>query len=261
MWCAHACREKKKLYSVYYKKKPSINGKKTQGHATAEMFDGTSTSSMGSMPSDVDFYVPFSGYSRKQKGGSCVTCSTTKEGLVRDEKVAPALVTPESGGYVPFDVMSTGASGAADYDRAMRESQMARENPTLLAMNTSKDLDVSWHEPIVPRKPKPVQLAGMSVFGTGGPTSTSRGMTTDFRGEAVDRYAVGPPPEGAAISGRMGTMPNVKEYLNSRGAPSELHRCYANPKCGANRQQGTYKPYKYLNDGNINGFAAGFLAF
>ena len=187
---------------------------------------------LGTAPSEFMYYEPSAGPNRRaRKNASCNSCSATRYGLAHDSRMMPAISQPESGSYLPFDVLSTGASGARDYDRAMRESEMARTNPTMLAMTTNTELDVPFHEPIVPKKPKPVELAGMSVFGTGGPSSTSRGMTTDFRGEAVDQYAVGAPPEGASISGRMGTVPNVKESLNARGLPKELQRCYANPAC------------------------------
>ena len=215
---------------------------------------GTNSAGLGSMPGDIDYYTPFAGFSRKQLSKDCVTCSGTQKGLVHDQRVQPAITNPESGGYVPFDVLTTGASGTKDYDRAMKEAQLARTNPTLLAQSTSKDLDVSWHEPIVPRKPKPVQLAGMSVFGTGGPTSTTRGMTTDFRGEAVEAYAVGPPPEGASISGRMGTVQNVKEALNRQTIPPEMRRCYANPDC----RKGVNVHQRNLSTKQVNNFMRGF---
>jgi len=191
---------------------------------------------LGTAPSEFMYYEPSAGPNRRgKKNTNCVTCSATKYGLAHDSRVHPAIAQPESGSYMPFDVMSTGASGAADYDRAMRESELARTNPTMLAMTTNTELDVPFHEPIVPKKPKPVEFAGMSVFGTGGPSSTSRGMTTDFRGEAIDRYEVGAPPEGASISGRMGTVPNEKERLDAQTLPKELQRCYANPACKTKR--------------------------
>lgn len=215
--------------------------------------------SLGSSYADLSYYSPFAGGNRQRRTNrDCVTCSTTREGLAHDTNVQSAITHPESGSYVPFDVLSTGASGSKDYDRAMLESEMARNNPTMLAMSTSKDMDVSWHEPIVPRKPKPVELAGMSVFGTGGPTSTSRGMTTDFRGEAVSQYAVGPPPEGASISGRMGTMTNEKERLNQRGIPAELQRCYGDPSCV--RRSNTREYIRNRLGDTMNGFMLGFTA-
>lgn len=138
-----------------------------------------------------------------------------------------AIAGPESGSYVSFEISDTGPAGTADYDRAMWESRMARENPNLLAAKTDRELDVSWHELIVPKKPQAVSLAGMTVFGTDGPTTTTRGMTTDFRGEAVDRYAVGPPPAGAALSGRMGNVRDLNDsYLPT---PRSNHVRFAQP--------------------------------
>lgn len=179
---------------------------------------------------NVDYYTPFPGASRKTASGPAGADSSSV-GLVRGGPVKPALNDPEAGAYVPFDVLSTGASGSVDYDRAVKESRLARDNPTLLAQNVSRELDVSWHEPIAPRTPAPVLAAGLSVFGAEPPTSTSRNMTTDLRGEAVDRYEVGPPPEGAGVSGCMGAPPDVREKLRTQNIPREMQRCV--PDCAA----------------------------
>ena len=178
---------------------------------------------------EVDYYAPFAGASRKNGLDDCMTCSDTKTGIARDAAAVPAIGNPEAGGYVPFDVLSTGASGSVDYDRAVKESRLARDNPTLLAQNVSRELDVSWHEPVAPRTPAPVLAAGLSVFGAEPPTSTSRHMTTDLRGEAVDRYEVGPPPEGAGISACMGAPPDVREKLRTQNLPRDMQRCV--PDC------------------------------
>lgn len=177
---------------------------------------------------DAEYYTPYPGASRKSTSSDA---GASEVGLVRDVQVKPALNDPEAGAYVPFDVLSTGASGSVDYDRAVKESRLARDNPTLLAQNVSRELDVSWHEPIAPRTPAPVLAAGLSVFGAEPPTSTSRNMTTDLRGEAVDRYEVGPPPEGAGVSACMGAPPDVREKLRTQNMPREMQRCV--PDCAS----------------------------
>jgi hypothetical protein len=145
-----------------------------------------------------------------------------RDGGVRERRAEHAIAGPESGSYVSFEIADTGPAGTADYDRAMWESKMARENPNLLAAKTDRELDVSWHELIVPKKPQAVSLAGMTVFGTDGPTTTARGMTTDLRGEAVDRYVVDVPPIGAAVSGKMGSVRDSDESRLSQ--PRAPHR-------------------------------------
>ena len=217
-----------------------------------------STGSLGVMPGDANYYSPYPGYSRKQLSKDCVTCPSTKEGLVHDMKMQPALTNPESGGYVPYDVLSTGASGSRDYDRAIKEAYLARNNPTLLAQNVSKDLDVVWHAPVTPTKPEAVQFAGMDIFGATMPSSSTRHMVTDFRGEAVERYAVGEPPIGASISEGMGTTPSEKEFLERHGIPQEMQRCNGS-SCGVGPTHGhAYK--QNLLTKQLSGWEHGFYA-
>lgn len=184
--------------------------------------------SFGVVPAEVTHFSPYSGTSRQD----AKTCKTSRCAISRDKlkkidnsRYIKTVTNPESGSYVPFDVLSTGSSGTRDYDRAMLEAKLARENPTLLAMSVNKDLDIAWHEPVVPKKPKPVTVAGLSVFGDEGPTSTVHNMTTDMRGEAVERYAIGPPPEGASVSGRMGPILEQKRARIDQQLPKDMQRC------------------------------------
>jgi hypothetical protein len=109
-----------------------------------------------------------------------------------------------SGSYTGFEVLATGCGGTNEYYRNMKESKMARENPTALSVCVNRELDVPFQEDIVPTKPLPVSMAGTDVFGTIMMTSNARGMTTDVRGEPLLERPIGPPPEGAGICSRMG---------------------------------------------------------
>jgi hypothetical protein len=206
------------------------------------------TPSFGTSFRTADEYQPHDGKSNK----SCTpeTCSAATKFIdTTNPNYECKACNPEAGSYVPFEVMSTGASGTRDYERAMMESKMARDNPTLLAQSTDAQLDVSWHEAIVPNKPLPVSLAGMDVFGTDGPTTTTRNMTTDFRGEAVDVFPIGQPPEGAGISSRMGNIPvSYNDPDIPKGLPKELVR---------NNTENN--EYEQSSSSGITSFMAGFF--
>lgn len=189
--------------------------------------NSSSNAPLGVTPCALKSYPPFSGRGRpkphcSEKDTAFETELSAQE--MMSNKYIKTVTDPESGSYIPFEVLNTGASGSADYDRAMSESKLARENPTLLAMTTDAEFEVSWHEPIVPQKPQAVSLAGLSVFGSSGPTSTTKNMTTDIRGEAVERYAIGKPPEGAGVSGRMGFTPEEKMLADAKTLPKDMRR-------------------------------------
>lgn len=116
-----------------------------------------------------------------------------------------------NGCYAPYGVLTTGAGGTSEYFRQMEESKMARENPTMLAKIITQELDQPFMDAIVPETPLPISLAGTDVFGSISLNSSVRNSTTDLRGEAVSEKCIGPPPEGAGISGYMSMKTTLKD--------------------------------------------------
>jgi len=113
------------------------------------------------------------------------------------------------GSYVAPEVCCTGQSGSVDYYKAQRCAVIARENPTMLAMSGScATVDIPFYDAITPKKPMPVTLAGVDVFGPPSFHSSTRNMSYDIRGEAANKNIFGPPPVGGGFSGRMGGVPD-----------------------------------------------------